>query len=108
MKESVNNKLSDLGSTQCVRFGPPDDFKSLYSASFYCWFQWWAVSISLLITSHQLSLSLLTISALAAVCTNLQHSTHSHISLVFPSQHHYSRLNHFRMYFVDNKFEKIN
>jgi hypothetical protein len=41
----------------------------------------------------------------------LQHLAHSHISIshinvLFTSQHHHSRLNHFRIYFMDNEFEK--
>jgi hypothetical protein len=64
-----------------VRFGPPDDFKSLYSASFYCWFQWWAVSISLLITSHQLSLSLST-SSTPVTTYNIQPTVTSTFSLL--------------------------
>jgi hypothetical protein len=28
------------------------------------------------------------------------------IGFLFPSQHHHSRLNHFRIYFLDNKIEK--
>jgi hypothetical protein len=33
----------------------------------------------------------------------LNHINISHISILFPSQHH-----HFRIYFVNNEFEKIN
>jgi hypothetical protein len=45
--------------------------------------------------------------------TSLQHPAHSyisisHVSLLSPSQHHYSKLNHFRIHFVGNKFEKTN
>jgi hypothetical protein len=45
--------------------------------------------------------------------SNLQYLVHSHInishvSLLSPHQHHHSRLNHFKIYFVDNKFEKTN
>jgi hypothetical protein len=29
------------------------------------------------------------------------------ISFLYPGQHHHSRLNHFRIYFLDNKIEKI-
>jgi hypothetical protein len=36
------------------------------------------------------------------------HISISHISLLSPSQHHHSRLNHFRIQFVDNEFKKTN
>jgi hypothetical protein len=44
---------------------------------------------------------------------SLQHSNHSyisisHVNLFSLSQHHHSRLNHFRIYFVDNKLKKTN
>jgi hypothetical protein len=40
-----------------------------------------------------------------------QHLAHSrisinHISLLSSNRHHYFRLNHFRIYFMDNEFEK--
>jgi hypothetical protein len=43
----------------------------------------------------------------------LQQSAHihiniSHVSLLSLSQHHPSRLNHFRIHFMDNEFEKTN
>jgi hypothetical protein len=38
----------------------------------------------------------------------LQYLTHSHISLLSSSQYHHFRLNHFRIYFMRNEFEKIN
>jgi hypothetical protein len=34
------------------------------------------------------------------------HISISHINILFISQHHYYRLNHFRIYFMDNEFEK--
>jgi hypothetical protein len=34
------------------------------------------------------------------------HISISHVSLLSPSQHHHFRLNHFRIYFVNNEFEK--
>jgi hypothetical protein len=76
----------------------------------YGWFQWLAAYISLSTTLRQLFLSLLTTSALAAACTNLLHPAHSHmsishVSLLSLSQHHHSRLNHFKIYFRDNEFE---
>jgi hypothetical protein len=42
----------------------------------------------------------------------LELSAHSHINIGYISifslnQHYYSRLNHFKIYFVDNKFDKI-
>jgi hypothetical protein len=40
--------------------------------------------------------------------SRLQHPAHIHISFLSPSQHHHSRLNHFRIHFVDNEFEKTN
>jgi hypothetical protein len=40
--------------------------------------------------------------------SRLQHLAHNHISLLSPSQHHHSRLNHFKIHFVDNEFEKTN
>jgi hypothetical protein len=45
--------------------------------------------------------------------SNLQHPTHthisiSHVSLLSPNEHHHSRLNHFRTHFMDNEFEKTN
>jgi hypothetical protein len=40
--------------------------------------------------------------------SRLQYPTHSHISLLSSSQHHHFRLNHFRIYFMRNEFEKIN
>jgi hypothetical protein len=44
--------------------------------------------------------------------SRLQYPTHSyininHISLLSPNQHYNFKLNHFRIHFVDNKFEKI-
>jgi hypothetical protein len=61
--------------------------------------------------SHQFSFFLLTTSASAASCTSLQYPTHnhisiSHVSLLFLIQHHYFTLNHFKIYFLDNEFEK--
>jgi hypothetical protein len=38
--------------------------------------------------------------------SRLQHLAHSHITLLPPNQHHHSRLNHFRIHFMDNEFEK--
>jgi hypothetical protein len=45
--------------------------------------------------------------------STLQHqiaasTPHNHINLLSPNQHHYFRLNHFRIHVVDNKFEKTN
>jgi hypothetical protein len=40
--------------------------------------------------------------------SKLQLSAHSHINLLSPSPHNHSILNHFRIYFMDNKFKKIN
>jgi hypothetical protein len=45
--------------------------------------------------------------------SRLKHPAHSHISIshisiLSPSQRHHSRLNHFRIYFVDKIFEKTN
>jgi hypothetical protein len=45
--------------------------------------------------------------------SSLQHPAHrhisiNHVSLLSHSQHHHFRLNYFRIYFMDNKFEKIN
>jgi cell division protein FtsW (lipid II flippase) len=40
--------------------------------------------------------------------SSIYHLVHSHISMSSPIQHQHSRLNYFRIYFVDNKFEKIN
>jgi hypothetical protein len=37
--------------------------------------------------------------------SSIQATAH-HISFLSPSQHHHSRLNHFRIYFWDNKIEK--
>jgi hypothetical protein len=34
-------------------------------------------------------------------------STYLTVTLLSSSQHHHSRLNHFRIYFMDNGFEKI-
>jgi hypothetical protein len=70
-----------------------------------------AAYISLSTMPHQFSLSLSTISVPAAAYTSLHHPVHSyisisHIRLLSLSQHHHSRLNHFRIYFVDNEFEK--
>jgi hypothetical protein len=53
-----------------------------------------------------------TTDTLTAVYISLQYPINSyisitHISLLFFSQHHYYRLNNFRIYFVDNEFEKI-
>jgi hypothetical protein len=42
------------------------------------------------------------------VCISLHQSIQSHISILSLSQHHHYRLNYFKIYFVDNKFEKIN
>jgi hypothetical protein len=44
--------------------------------------------------------------------SRLQHLAHSHISithnrLLCLSQHHHFKLNYFRIYFLDNKIEKI-
>jgi hypothetical protein len=36
------------------------------------------------------------------------HISISHISLLSPNQQNHSRLNHFRIHFVDNEFEKTN
>jgi hypothetical protein len=63
--------------------------------------------------SHQLYLSLSITNATATVYINLQHLAHNHISISYgsllsPSQHHYSKLNHFKIYFVDNEFKKTN
>jgi hypothetical protein len=40
--------------------------------------------------------------------SRLQHLAHSHISIILLSlsQHHHFSLNHFRIYFMDNEFEK--
>jgi hypothetical protein len=43
--------------------------------------------------------------------SRLQHLAFSHISISYISilssnQHHHSRFNHFKIYFVDNEFEK--
>jgi hypothetical protein len=45
--------------------------------------------------------------------SSLQHIGHNHISisqvsLLSPSQHYHFRINHFKIYFVDNEFEKTN
>jgi hypothetical protein len=45
--------------------------------------------------------------------SSLQYPTNSHISISYVSllsnsQHHHYRLDHFRIYFVDNEFEKSN
>jgi hypothetical protein len=37
----------------------------------------------------------------------MYHPVHSYISIFSLSQHQHSTLNHFRIYFVDNKIEKI-
>jgi hypothetical protein len=36
------------------------------------------------------------------------HEGINHISLLSPSYHQHSKLNHFRIHFVDNEFEKTN
>jgi hypothetical protein len=57
---------------------------------------------------YQFSLSLSTTSTPTAGCISLHHLAHnyisiSHINLLSPSQHHYSRLNNFIIHFVDNE-----
>jgi hypothetical protein len=68
-------------------------------------------SLSLSTMPHHFSLSLLTTTDPVVVCTSLQHSAYSHISIrhinILLSVNHYSRLNYFRIHFVDNEFEKI-
>jgi hypothetical protein len=69
-------------------------------------------SLSLSTTSHQFSLSVLTTSPPAAACTSIQYSRHNHISISYVrllslNQFHHFRLNHFKIHFVDNEFEKI-
>jgi hypothetical protein len=57
-----------------------------------------------LILNHVISVfSLLTTNAPVASI----HIHISHIIILSHSQHHYFRLNNFKIYFVDNKFEKI-
>jgi hypothetical protein len=61
--------------------------------------------------SHQLFLFLLITNASAVACISLQYPAYSyisisHISLLSHNQHHYSRLNHLTIHFVDNEFEK--
>jgi hypothetical protein len=36
------------------------------------------------------------------------HISISHVSLISPGQYYHFRLNHFRIYFMGNKFEKTN
>jgi hypothetical protein len=58
-----------------------------------------------LILNHVISVfSLLITNALAVASIHIHIS---HIIILSHSQHHYFRLNNFKIYFVDNKFEKI-
>jgi hypothetical protein len=68
------------------------------------WFQWSPGCISLWPKPRQLSLSLsLTTVSAAGYSSRLQSIS---ISFLSPSQYHHSRLNHFRIEFMDNEFKK--
>jgi hypothetical protein len=75
------------------------------------WYQSWTVFS--LFFDHVISVffSFEITSSLATVFTSLKypaynHISISHISFISPNQLYYFRLNHFRIHFVDNKFEK--
>jgi hypothetical protein len=58
-------------------------------------------------TSRHFSLSLSTTSDPTGVYSIQLTATSTSVTLAFsPNQHHYFRLNHFRIHFVDNEFEK--
>jgi hypothetical protein len=56
-------------------------------------------------TPHHLSLSLSPTNA-PATGYSMQAIVHQHQFSLSQSAHHHSRLNHFRIYFFDNKIEK--
>jgi hypothetical protein len=62
----------------------------------------WAAETKL----HMPSLSAFSFSLIHQCSNRLQHLVHSYISLLSSNQHHHFRLNYFRIYFINNKFEK--
>jgi hypothetical protein len=73
---------------------------------FLGWFQVLSWCITFSSTLSQLSLSLSSTPHPHGSSSSLYHLAHSHISLFSLNQHHHSILNHFRIYFLDNKIEK--